>query len=351
MPFYHYELAELENLHNYNIDMYLARLQTAHGTTYQLRFSYAAQKCYQHKTIFDFGLSPTEFFEIQNRTVIFSNALLKAVKLNSSTDPDLILEEILFDFFPTHIQRNLTNFRTHKDLKFGPLSADEKEAITTQIHLFDRKRLYYLRYGAVDQSRLSKLHDKCCRPLLGMSRDEKEYYFREEEKALEPGMYMQYVYSVFDLQRHFSQSFASWMPEALQLDEIADHFVDDICKLNQDQSFWNIDRANQVLHHHLARYLIMFFDYAATPRSFLDDFTRSFQDQYRSFKWPDKKTTNTPEEITEIFGVSYEKLKKMSKEELSKTYRKKAMQLHPDQGGSDELFIKLTNAYEQLKKA
>lgn len=330
--------------------MYLARFQTQCGIIYQLRTSYRKGEFFHHQTVFDFGLTPEVFFEIQNRTVIFSSALLKAVSAHSSTDPDLILEELLFEFFPAHIQHHFNDFKTHKEYKFGPLSKAEKEAIKRQIHLFDRKRLYYLRYGAVDQSRLTNLHEKCCRPLLGMSRDEKEFYFRDEEKALEPGMYMQYVYSIFNLQKYFNQSFAPWMPEALQLDEIADHFVEEICKLNDDQSFWQTDTSNKTLHQHLVRYLIMFFDYAAAPRSFFDDFTRSFQDQFRSFKWPEKKATSTPDEITEIFGVAHEKLKKMSKEELNKTYRKKAMQLHPDQGGSDELFIKLTNAYEQLKR-
>lgn len=53
--------------------MYLARLQKECAIIYQLRTSYQKQECFHHKIVFDFGSSPDNYFEIENRTVIFSN--------------------------------------------------------------------------------------------------------------------------------------------------------------------------------------------------------------------------------------------------------------------------------------
>lgn len=46
------------------------------------------------------------------------------------------------------------------------------------------------------------------------------------------------------------------------------------------------------------------------------------------------------------FGTSIDKLKKMSKDEIKKTYRKRAKAAHPDKGGSEKAFQNLHNAYE-----
>ena len=332
--------------------MYLATLKNLEGLTYQLRISTeSAPHRFNHHVVFNLGPDPQKHFEIYaEQTVIFSQELLDTVDAYNVKNPDLVLEQLLFDFFPAYIQKKIKNFQTHREYKSGPLSSLEKEAIQQQIHIFDRKRLYYLRYGAVDQSRLSNLHEKCCRPLLGISRDEKEFYFQAEEKALKPGMYLQYIYAIFDLRKFFDQSFAAWMPEALQKDQIGEHFLGELCRLNADKDFWQqSETLTSSLHFHLQRYVIMFFDFAATPRSFFEDFSKSFQEQFRNFKWPERKSTCTPDELADIFETDYESLIRMSKEKLGKLYRKKTMKFHPDQGGDHDKFIKLTEAYQQLK--
>jgi DnaJ-class molecular chaperone len=51
-----------------------------------------------------------------------------------------------------------------------------------------------------------------------------------------------------------------------------------------------------------------------------------------------------------IFGKSEETLMKMSRRELSRLYRRRARDLHPDQGGKAPQFIKLTEAYKSLQQ-
>lgn len=330
--------------------MYLAKEQKFGNTYYLLRHSLKTEKgCFVSSTIYDLGTDPTAHFEVfEDHIVFFDSALLKAMAPYSNNREEALLEQLLWPFLPAETRHRLQPFQKRGVSQPGPLSEEERTAIAKEIHLFDRRRLYYLRYGAVDQSRLTKLHEKCCRPLLGQSRDEREHYFAAEEMALDPGMYLQYVYAIFDLKKHFVQSFAPWFPEALAWDEIADQLVEAACRLNSNGTFWNDEAMSDNLHPHLARYLIMFFDHAPTPRSFLHDFSRSFMADHRNFRWPTRQPPQTPERIHEIFGQPLTELQKMSRTELTRHYRKKAMQLHPDLGGDHELFIELTEVFNTL---
>ena len=329
--------------------MYLAKIIEGCQTSYQIRQSYQTEEhCFNYRIIYDLGNNPHQFIDhFADHVVLFNQDLVEAVSANTKGDGDSILERLLYDFLPREIQQQFSIFQARAGYS-TPFSKSDRQEIARQIHLFDRRRLYYLRYGAVDQSRLSRLHEKCCRPLLGQSRDEREYYFTAEEKALEPGNYLQYVYAIFNLQKYFHQSFAPWLPESLAFDEMAEHFEKELCHLNQDRRFWQKEATTDWLHHHLARYLIMFFDYTPTRRSFPADFARKFMADHRTFRWPERTLARSPEKISEIFATPYDQLKKMTREQLNRLYRQKAMQLHPDRGGDHDLFIELTEIYNGL---
>lgn len=330
--------------------MYLAKLQ--HGSTihYQLRQSLVTDKeLHDYTILFKLGAQPSDYFTIiEDHVVIFAEVLLQTLTQAIGKDPETLLENLLFEFFPRSVQQKLNTFKARTTEYRGPLNVDEQKAIQAQVHIFDRRRLYYLRYGAVDQSRLTKLHEKCCRPLLGQSRDEREYYFMAEEKVIEPGSYFQYIFAIFNLQKHFRQSFAPWLPEALAMKEVADQFTKVICILQKDNTFWQAQTGGTFLHAHLTRYLWMFFDFVPHRPSFQRDFARAFMGNHRTFKWPEKKVEVPPEKIEEIFGVSHSHLTALKKEELTRLYRKKAMKLHPDKGGDAEQFILLTEVYTTL---
>ena len=330
--------------------MYLAKLQEGSKTSFQIRQSYQTKEnSFNYRIVYKLGNDPRLFIDhFEDHIVLFNNDLIDAVSTHTEGDGESLLEHLLWDFLPTETKRRLSMFQGRSGYQTGVLTDDDRKKIASQIHLFDLRRLYYIRYGAVDQSRLSRLHEKCCRPLLGQSRDEREYYFAAEEKALKPGMYRQYVYAIFNLQKYFSQSFAPWLPESLALDEIAEHFEIELCRLNRDRLFWQDEKTTDSLHRHLSRYLIMFFDYTPTQRSFFEDFAKTFMADHRTFNWPEKKQSRPPEKISEIFATPYEKLKKLTREELNRLYRKKAMQLHPDGGGDHDLFIELTEVYHEL---
>lgn len=337
--------------------MYLAKLQHGSKISYQIRQSYQAdeqseEQSFSYRIVYELGTNPNRLIKIfEDHIILFDNDLTEAVSTCSTGEVETILEQLLWDFLPKETRRRLSIFQTRSKQRPGPLTKDDQEAIARQVHLFDRRRLYYLRYGAVDQSRLSRLHEKCCRPLLGQSRDEREYYFITEEKSLQPGNYLQYVYAIFNLQKYFSESFAPWLPESLARDEMAEHFVKELCRLNRNRSFWQKEKPTDSLHAHLIRYLIMFFDSTPAARSFFEDFARQFMADHRKFRWPERKSRHSPEKISEIFMVSNEELNGMTREQLNRLYRQKAMQLHPDLGGDHDLFIELTEIYNELLRS
>jgi hypothetical protein len=104
------------------------------------------------------------------------------------------------------------------------------------------------------------------------------------------------------------------------------------------------------LHDYLVRYVIMYFDndYGRSP--WLADYIRQFMDSRRHYAPPPPRTTVSTAEAVSIFGIGKEEVHSMNRRTLSRLYRKKAREFHPDQGGDSKLFIKLTEAYQTLLK-
>ena len=331
--------------------MYLATIKRAGQTRYEIRQSFRSEKeaSYRHRTIFDLGRNPEDYLEeLSDEICYFTSELEDSIARMTDLDPTRILENLLWDFLPEAEQHRLGIFKGRTNIRLKPLSAEEKVAIENEIHLFDRRRLYYLRYGAVDQSRIFRLNPKLYRPLLGQSRDEREFYFMDMEKVLKPDEMKTYVFATFDLQRYFTESISATMPEALNQIDIADHFIKDLCSLNEDRFFWAGSRMDSSLHEHLIRYVIMFFDHGYGRRSLFDDFIREFMGRHRAFQWPEKKPTVSTEEAAKIFQTEWKDLQSMSKKDLTKLFRLRAKELHPDGGGDHDRFIELSNAYGSL---
>jgi len=330
---------------------YLATLTRGGTTRYEIRQSIPGthDRYPNYRVVFDLGTDPGRYIEnLSDEICFFSSELEDRVQPHTDGDATTILEDLLWDFLPEDEQYRLSVFRHRGRATVTPLKEEELQAIEKDVHPFDRRRLYYLRYGAVDQSRISRVNPKLYRPLLRKCRDEREFYLRDLEKGLQHRELKTYVFAVFDLQRHFSESFSATMPEALDPIDISDNFIHDICTLNNDEKFWGNGPLPTSLHEHLVRYLIMFFDHGFGRRSLLDDFVREFMGRHRAFSWPDKKPTVSTDEAAEIFETPWRSLQKMNKQELTRLYRKRAKELHPDSGGDHEDFITLNASYASL---
>lgn len=331
--------------------MYLATMNRAGRKHYEIRQSYQDELSsgLHYRTVFDLGPDPSTYINLLADDICyFSSELEESIEPYADSDPTVILEDLLWDFLPAEERHRLGLFRNRGRIKLRPLSAEDRAAIERDVHLFDRRRLYYLRYGAVDQSRIFRLNPKLYRPLLGKCRDEREFYFTDLEKVLQPNEMKTYVFAIFDLQRHFGESFSATMPEALNQLDIADHFLQDLCNLNGDETFWTSEPAGWWLAEHLVRYVIMFFDHGYGRRSLFDDFVREFMGRHRAFQWPEKKPHVSTEAASRIFKTKWQDLQKMDKKELTRLYRDRAKELHPDGGGDHDLFVELNAAYVSL---
>jgi len=331
--------------------MYLATLDSGLTRRYEIRQSIPGSdnRYLDYRVLFDLGPDPTRYIEqLSDDICYFSAELEERLQEETADDVSTLLEELLWDFLPIEEQTRINVFRHRGKARLSPLSEMERSAIENEIHLFDRRRLYYLRYGAVDQSRIFRLNPKLYRPLLDKCRDEREFYLLDLEKSLQYNELKTYVFAIFDLQRHFTESFSATMPEALDQVDIADHFIADICSLNSDRQFWRNGRGPDFLHHHLVRYMIMFFDHGYGKRSLFDDFVREFMGRNRAFSWPDKKPTVSTDQAEKILRTKWARLQKMNRAELTRLYRRRAKELHPDSGGDHEEFIELNKAYASL---
>lgn len=330
--------------------MYLAWERHNGIARYSIRASHYSNSRgnFIYKEIFNLGIRPADFIEeYENGIVVFSESLIAAVEDAGEKNSDSMLEEMLFPFFSPDAQAFHIKHPTRKNITVTPLSEEEKEKIDQQLHTFDLRRLYYLRYSAVDQRHLHKMHKKLCRPLIDTCRDEKEFFFISQESRLPARELKTYVFAIFDLQKHFTQSFAAHMPQGLPEHEIEEMFIDEICCLNRDQFFFGTGQDYASLHRHLQRYVIMFFDFFFPEMSYERDFAHQFMGSRRQFRWPSSQKFEETEYV-ELFGMKKEKLVTLSKSELTRLYRTRAKTLHPDQGGEHSRFILLTEAYNQL---
>ncbi len=331
--------------------MYLAVITRAGSRRYEIRQSLPDKKhgSYHYRVLFDLGHDPGRYINHPTDDICYFSAKLEdSLAAYSKRDPTSLLEELLWDFLPREEKHRLERFRYRGRARVSPLSGQERAAIEDEVHLFDRRRLYYLRYGAVDQSRIFGLNVKLYRPLLNKCRDEREYYFMDMEKVLHYNELKTYVFAIFDLQRHFGESISATMPEALNQNDIADYFIEDICRLNGDPLFWSKQPGETSLHHHLIRYVIMFFDHGYGRRSLFDDFVREFMGRHRAFQWPQKKPDISSSDAARIFDTDWQALSQMNKKELTRLYRQRAKELHPDGGGEHEQFVELNTAYVSL---
>ena len=125
--------------------------------------------------------------------------------------------------------------------------------------------------------------------------------------------------------------------------------MEEICRLNRTGAFWGGEPQGDSLHDYLVRYLVMFFDFDWAPAPFLQDYIRDFMDRRRAYRPPAAPGPRvTADEAGPLFGVSPEALKAMSRRELTRLFRKKAREHHPDTGGQSEKFIRLNEAYQSL---
>ena len=333
--------------------MYLARQTINRCVNYSIRESYREGKDYRSRELFDLGPDPSAYIVYPGGNAFYVDEAVtdRLLQLGVIPDDDE-LDGIFWPFLDPVIRRRLDSFRNRAKAfrSQATLSPEDRQRIQLQTHLFDKRRVHFLRGGRMDQGNIGRMPAAMLRWLAGKSRDEIEQRFMEMERVLKPHECKTYVFVIFDLSRHFSESFAKTHPQMLDPAAVDKGFETELCRLNEEDAFWaGVDgRNDSVLHPYLRRYAVMFFDGEDGRNRLLDSLLQDFINRHRSFRFPSKAFSVDYDQASEIFGESRKALQDMDRRELTRLYRAKARKIHPDTGGDHESFIRLTAAYQAL---
>ena len=331
--------------------MYLAQITIKGRPHYFIRQSYRKDGSFLSRDLFDLGANPTKYIVYPGGNAFYIDEIvtnhLDALGIQANDEQ---LEDIFWRFLKPDIQRVLEPFRRREERSKANQRAKEDDNIIALHHLFDKRRIYFLKFGRLDQCNLDRLPVKLFRMLRYKSRDEIEQKFIEMETVLKPSEYKAYTYSIFNLQHFFSEGFAKETPQMLDQKKVDEYFLDQLCALNQDKVFWFGIDTGDWLHAYLTRYLVMYFDYEYAPRSFVEEYIRKFVDSRRDYRPVFSTSSALLDEASSIFGESKASLKEMNRRSLARLYRRRAQRFHPDKGGDHEKFVKLSQVYHALLK-
>jgi hypothetical protein len=333
--------------------VYLAQTNINGKIHYSIRESYRECDHFLSRDLFDLGPDPAKYIIYPGGNSFYIDPVIEdRLDALDVALQDNNLEDIFWRFLDPRIQRALEHFRHRETLSRKSRASKEKPAKDeSQVHIFDRRRLHYLKFGRMEQGYLWLVPQKLFNVLRNKSRDEIEQLFLDMESQLNPREYKAYTYVIFDINQFFSESFAKKRPQYLRQSDVDDHFIEEICNLNRDLAFWAGLKTASRLHEYLVRYVLMYFDYDFAPRSWVEDYIRNFINSRRDYRSPFEAGSVTLDEAGAIFGETKKALKAMSRQELIRIFRRRALELHPDKGGDPEKFVELTKAYDMLLRA
>ena len=208
--------------------MYLARHIIQGKTCFILRESFKpkGKKYFKHRDVFDLGADPRLYIHYPGGNAFYIDTVIEEQLYAQGVEfSDDELEDLLWPFVKREIRLKVEPFRRrYSKIAKQPLSKKDEQRITEDLHIFDKRRLHFLRYGSLSQARLYKAPLKLFRPLLDKSRDEIEQYFLQQEQVLDASDYRTYVYVIFNLQRFFSETAAQVMPGGLNQQKLDAYF-------------------------------------------------------------------------------------------------------------------------------
>jgi hypothetical protein len=244
--------------------VYLAKTPLYGRPRYILRESFQKDGVSRCRDLFDLGLDPSAFIIYPGGNAYYIDEIIETrlEQLGVEMHEDE-LDDIFWPFVKPVIRRAVESFRYRgqNNRNRSPLDAADKKKIHLRTHIFDKRRVHFLRSGRSDQRGLGRMPATLLRWLQNRSRDEIEQRFMRLEKVLRPDELKTYVYIIFNLKRFFSTILAERAPELLDPEEMDAYFIEEICRLNRSSGFWgDLDHGGH-LHEYLTRYVTIYFDF------------------------------------------------------------------------------------------
>ena len=300
----------------------------------------------------DLGRYPGDYIEyFGGNSFYFKEELEETLQDKGATYSTDDLEEIFKPFLDPHIRRIIENFERPKSRLKQWSTCSDQEILKHQLalHSFDKRRLHYLRCGQVNMGNLDGKPLKFFSVLFEKSRDEIENIIGEKEEILRPNEIRRYLYAALRLQTHFSHLLTRHQPEILDPLQLDHHFLEEICKVNSDETFFKgVEFSDHTsLHPYLVKYVILYFDHTFDPGLAWDEYMQEFKWRHQFYRRP-AAPIMAEKEACQYLGITREELGNMDLKQLTRLYRKLAKKAHPDIGGDEKTFIKIKEAYESL---
>jgi len=332
--------------------LYLARELVRGKPRYVIRESVCRRGRWQSRDLFELGEDPGRWIHYPGGTSYFIDERVEESLGEKGVHPTQEqLEEVFWPFLAPQVRRIIERFRQQRSASapFPRIPRAELARMQAGLHAFDKRRLHYLRTGRADVRGVDACPLRLYNRLLRKSRDEIEQMIEGLEGGLRPRDHKEYVYAALGLQRHFPGPLAGRVPQALDPERMDEALLQEICRLQADAELFAGGAAGDTLHPSLVRYVIMYFDGEFGPhsgeRAYVEDFVR----RHRAHRPPaPRRPRLSPEDACRALGIPPEAWGGMNARELSRRYRVKALECHPDQGGSHERFIRITRAYKAL---
>ncbi len=330
--------------------MYLARKKIGHRIHFFLRQSVSDGQTIRSRELFDLGCHPEVYiiYPDNGNNFYFDDGLCAAIKARGVEPDNDLLETVFWPFFTPETRRLLEGVSRTPAGRAGRLAEARKRSEVEAFHMFDRRRMHFLRFGEIDQSGLARVPKKIFRKLLDKSRDEIEQQFMTMEQVLQPHEKKNYVFAVFNIAGHFQSEIARKFPMALSEEKVDDCFMAELCRLNADAAFWVDLPMSDFLHEYLVRYACWFYDTAFAGDGYLDDLVWQFKSRHHGFRPPPPRSHMPEEEALAVLGIDPSELNGMTIKNLTRHYRRMAKQHHPDRGGGHDAFIRLNQAFEDV---
>lgn len=334
--------------------MYLASLRCNDGLHYVIRETYSDNGYLKSRDLYDLGTDPTKYIEYPGGNGFYytpdlEEALKSAGAIYASED----LDELFMPFLDPGIRRILEMFsgggRTTENhwKRYNPEELLRKQK---ELHSFDLRRLHFLRCGRIDIGDFGDRALGFANVLLDKSRDEIECTIQRMESRLRPHEIRPYLYGAFNLQSYFHGHLLRNHPGALDAEKVDGYFLEEICNLNSSSIFFRgVSGHNRGdLHPYLSKYVILYFDNSFGPGNSWNQYIGEYARREGSRRSALTQSYMPGLKALEVMGISPKELDGMTRKDLTRIYRSKAKELHPDKGGSHDEFVKLTEAYERL---
>ena len=332
--------------------MYLARAVIDGRTHFLIRQSVLCDGTWESRDLFALGPDPARWIHRPGGKAYFIDETVEDAlrdKGLEATQEDL--EQVFWPFLPPEVREVIRPFHARKREKTRRrYSQAELVSMQAGVHPFDKRRLYYLRYGPGDPGKVAACSLRLFNRVLEKSRDEIEQGMETAEAGLRRHERKAYVYFSFHLERFFPGPVAGRWPQALVGEDLDRVLLGEVCNLQADRTLFPAGGDEPALDPVLVRYVIFFFDHDFEAPSWEQAYARDFMNRHRTHHPPQRlREERFPlEKACDILGISREEVTSLSRRGVTQQYRKMALAYHPDQGGSHERFIRLTRAYREL---